>query len=62
MGKIHSFISMQVLGLGPTWNTISKMKHFILLYGHLSLDSLDNIEIGTVYKKRTQIALLEIQQ
>jgi hypothetical protein len=43
------FISLQVFGdYGPTTNTISKMKHFILLYGHLSLDSLDNIEIGTV--------------
>jgi hypothetical protein len=27
---------------------------FYTLYGHLSLDGLDNIEIGTVYIKRTK--------
>jgi murein DD-endopeptidase MepM/ murein hydrolase activator NlpD len=42
---------------GPTIILEHHIETFYTLYGHLSLDSLDNIEIGTVYKKQ-QIALL----
>lgn len=31
---------------------------FYTLYGHLSLDSLDGLEIGTVFKKGEQFATL----
>jgi murein DD-endopeptidase MepM/ murein hydrolase activator NlpD len=60
-GKIHSFYFNAGFGdYGPTIILEHHIENetFYTLYGHLSLDSLDNIEIGTVYKKGQQIALL----
>ncbi len=60
-GEIHSFNNN--LGLGDYGPTII-LKHiiedhvFYTLYGHLSLESISDIEIGTVYEKADPIATL----
>lgn len=60
-GKIHSFQNNTALGdYGPTIileHTIKNLT-FFTLYGHLSLDSLSNKEIGQNVKKGEQIATL----
>jgi murein DD-endopeptidase MepM/ murein hydrolase activator NlpD len=60
-GKIHSFQNNTALGdYGPTIileHTIENIT-FYTLYGHLSLESLSNKEIGQNVKKREQIATL----
>jgi murein DD-endopeptidase MepM/ murein hydrolase activator NlpD len=60
-GKIHSFNFNAGFGdYGPTIILEHQVESqtFYTLYGHLSLDSLDNIATGTVYKKGQQIGSL----
>jgi murein DD-endopeptidase MepM/ murein hydrolase activator NlpD len=60
-GKIHSFNFNAGFGdYGPTIVLEHQVESqtFYTLYGHLSLDSLDNIATGTVYKKGQQIGSL----
>ncbi|MEZ7498593.1 peptidoglycan DD-metalloendopeptidase family protein [Flavobacterium sp. Arc3] len=60
-GKIHSFNFNAGFGdYGPTIILEHHIENqtFYTLYGHLSLDSLDNLAVGTVYKKGQQIGLL----
>lgn len=60
-GKIHSFKFNAGFGdYGPTIILEHQIENqvFYTLYGHLSLDSLENLEIGAVYKKGQQIGLL----
>ncbi|UPQ78711.1 peptidoglycan DD-metalloendopeptidase family protein [Flavobacterium azooxidireducens] len=60
-GVIHSFNNNNNLGdYGPTIilkHMLNKYK-FYSLYGHLSLESLDLLEIGQIVKKGKQIATL----
>jgi murein DD-endopeptidase MepM/ murein hydrolase activator NlpD len=60
-GKVHSFNFNAGFGdYGPTIILEHQVESqtFYTLYGHLSLDSLDNIATGTVYKKGQQIGSL----
>ncbi|WP_016989077.1 peptidoglycan DD-metalloendopeptidase family protein [Flavobacterium sp. ACAM 123] len=60
-GKVHSFNFNAGFGdYGPTIILEHQVESqtFYTLYGHLSLDSLDNIVTGTVYKKGQQIGSL----
>jgi murein DD-endopeptidase MepM/ murein hydrolase activator NlpD len=60
-GKIHSFNFNAGFGdYGPTIILEHQVESqtFYTLYGHLSLDSLDKIVLGTVYKKGQQIGSL----
>lgn len=60
-GKIHSFNFNAGFGdYGPTIILEHQLENqtFYTLYGHLSLDSLDGIKIGTVFKKGEQLATL----
>jgi hypothetical protein len=62
MGHFIVLISMLVLEIMVQllyWNTTSKTKLFI--YGHLSLDSLEDLTL-VLFIKGQQIAALEIQQ
>lgn len=60
-GFVHSFnYNMGVGDYGPTIileHHIEKQK-FYTLYGHLSLESINNIKVGTFYKKGQQLATL----
>lgn len=60
-GFVHSFnYNMGVGDYGPTIlleHHIEKQK-FYTLYGHLSLESITNIKVGTFYKKGQQLATL----
>ena len=60
-GTIHSF--KHNIGLGDYGPTIILKHHienhiFYTLYGHLSLESITGIEIGTAYKKGQKLATL----
>lgn len=60
-GKVHSFNFNAGFGdYGPTIILEHQVESqtFYTLYGHLSLDSLDKIVLGTVYKKGQQIGSL----
>jgi len=60
-GKVHSYNFNTGFGdYGPTIILEHQLENqiFYTLYGHLSLDSLDNIEIGTVFKKGQAFAIL----
>ena len=60
-GTVHSFNYNDTIGdYGPTIILEHKLENqtFYTLYGHLALDSLENIEIGTVFKKGEQLATL----
>jgi murein DD-endopeptidase MepM/ murein hydrolase activator NlpD len=60
-GKVHSFNFNAGFGdYGPTIILEHHIENqtFYTLYGHLSLDSLEDLEIGAVFKKGQQIALL----
>lgn len=60
-GFVHSFNYNTGLGdYGPTIILEHKIEDhkFYTLYGHLSLESIDGIEIGTVFLKGEQIAIL----
>jgi murein DD-endopeptidase MepM/ murein hydrolase activator NlpD len=63
-GHFIVLISMLVLRLWSNYYTGTQRRkpNFYTLYGHLSLDSLEDLTLGTVYKKGQQIAALEIQQ
>jgi murein DD-endopeptidase MepM/ murein hydrolase activator NlpD len=60
-GKVHSFQNNTDLGdYGPTIileHTIEG-QIFYTLYGHLSLESIDKLEIGTFFSKGEQLATL----
>lgn len=60
-GKVHSFKNNTAAGdYGPTIileHTVDGIP-FHTLYGHLSLESIDGIEIGAVYKKAQPLATL----
>ena len=60
-GKIHSFKFNEGIGnYGPTIVLEHNIENeiFYTLYGHLSTESIENIEIGTFLKKGQQIAIL----
>ncbi|SDX44306.1 peptidoglycan DD-metalloendopeptidase family protein [Flavobacterium degerlachei] len=60
-GKVHSFNFNAGFGdYGPTIILEHQLENqiFYTLYGHLSLDSLKDLEIGTVFKKGEQFATL----
>lgn len=60
-GKVHSFNFNRGFGdYGPTIILEHQVEDqiFYTLYGHLSLDSLKDLEIGTVFKKGEQFATL----
>lgn len=60
-GKVHSFKNNEGLGdYGPTIileHTVENEK-FYTLYGHLSLESIENLNIGDYFKKGDKIATL----
>jgi hypothetical protein len=54
-GTLHSFnfnAGLEIMVQLLYWNTTSKTK-LLYLYGHLSLDSLEDLTLGTVYKRPT---------
>lgn len=58
-GKIHSFKNNEGLGdYGPTIILEHEVENekFYTLYGHLSLESIENITVGTVLKKGDRLA------
>jgi len=58
-GKIHSFNNNQAVGdYGPTiiLEHILDGITFYTLYGHLSLDSIENLEVGQVFEKGDVLA------
>jgi murein DD-endopeptidase MepM/ murein hydrolase activator NlpD len=60
-GTVHSYNFNAGFGdYGPTiiLEHILENEKFYTLYGHLSLDSLNGLEIGTVFKKGEQFATL----
>ncbi|WP_343694175.1 peptidoglycan DD-metalloendopeptidase family protein [Flavobacterium sp.] len=60
-GKIHSFQNNEGLGdYGPTIILEHEVENekFYTLYGHLSLESIENLTVGTFFKKGEQIASL----
>lgn len=60
-GRVHSFDFNAGLGnYGPTIILEHKIENqtFYTLYGHLSLESIEKIEIGAVFKKGQQFATL----
>ncbi|KRD10556.1 peptidase M23 [Flavobacterium sp. Root901] len=60
-GKIHSFQNNKGLGdYGPTIILEHEVENekFYTLYGHLSLESIENLSIGTIFRKGEQIATL----
>ncbi len=60
-GKVHSFNFNAGFGdYGPTIVLEHQIENetFYTLYGHLSLDSLEGLEIGSFFKKGQQIATL----
>lgn len=60
-GRIHSFNNNAGLGdYGPTIILEHRLENqqFYTLYGHLALESLDNLKIGAFFKKGEQLATL----
>jgi murein DD-endopeptidase MepM/ murein hydrolase activator NlpD len=60
-GKVHSFKNNIGLGdYGPTiiLEHIIENEKFYTLYGHLSLESLENLSVGTFFNKGQKIATL----
>ncbi|OIV40813.1 peptidoglycan DD-metalloendopeptidase family protein [Flavobacterium johnsoniae] len=60
-GKVHSFKNNEGLGdYGPTIILEHEAENeiFYTLYGHLSLESIENLTVGTIFKKGQQIAAL----
>jgi len=60
-GKVHSFKNNEGLGdYGPTIILEHEAENeiFYTLYGHLSLESIENLTVGTTFKKGQQIATL----
>ncbi|MDQ6472917.1 peptidoglycan DD-metalloendopeptidase family protein [Flavobacterium sp. LHD-80] len=60
-GKVHSFKNNVGLGdYGPTIILEHEIQNekFYTLYGHLSLESLDDLSVGKFFKKGEQIATL----
>ncbi|PIF34758.1 peptidase M23-like protein [Flavobacterium sp. 9] len=60
-GKVHSFKNNEGLGdYGPTIILEHEIENevFYTLYGHLSLESIENLSVGTVFKKGDKIAAL----
>jgi len=58
-GKIHSFKNNEGFGdYGPTIILEHEIENekFYTLYGHLSLESIENITVGTVFKKGDRLA------
>jgi murein DD-endopeptidase MepM/ murein hydrolase activator NlpD len=58
MGHFIVLISMLVWRLWSNYYTAKVENQTFILYGHLSLDSLEDLTLGTVYKKGQQIATL----
>src|SRR5690606_21758756 len=59
--KVHSFKNNEGLGdYGPTIILEHQIENetFYTLYGHLSLESIENLTVGTFFKKGEQIATL----
>ena len=60
-GWIHSFKNNDAVGdYGPTIILKHQLENsiFYTLYGHLSLESIQNLKIGTFFKKGEQLARL----
>jgi murein DD-endopeptidase MepM/ murein hydrolase activator NlpD len=60
-GKVHSFNFNAAWGdYGPTIVLEHEIENetFYTLYGHLSLESIENMELGTVFKKGEKLATL----
>ncbi|MCD0469739.1 peptidoglycan DD-metalloendopeptidase family protein [Flavobacterium sp. JAS] len=60
-GKVHSFKNNIGLGdYGPTIILEHEVENekFYTLYGHLSLESIENLTVGTLFKKGEKIAAL----
>jgi murein DD-endopeptidase MepM/ murein hydrolase activator NlpD len=60
-GKVHSFKNNEGMGdYGPTIILEHEVENeiFYTLYGHLSLESIENLSVGKFYKKGEQIATL----
>ena len=60
-GKVHSFKNNIGLGdYGPTiiLEHIIENEKFYTLYGHLSLESINNLTVGTFYRKGESIATI----
>ncbi|SNR90619.1 peptidoglycan DD-metalloendopeptidase family protein [Flavobacterium sp. ov086] len=60
-GKVHSFKNNIGLGdYGPTIILEHEVENekFYTLYGHLSLESIENLTVGTLFKKGERIATL----
>lgn len=60
-GKVHSFKNNVGLGdYGPTIILEHEVENeiFYTLYGHLSLESIENLTVGTLFKKGEKIATL----
>jgi murein DD-endopeptidase MepM/ murein hydrolase activator NlpD len=60
-GKVHSYNYNEGFGdYGPTILLEHQLESqtFYTLYGHLSLDSLENIKIGSIFKKGEKLASL----
>jgi murein DD-endopeptidase MepM/ murein hydrolase activator NlpD len=58
-GKVHSFKNNEGLGdYGPTIILEHEIENekFYTLYGHLSLESIENLTVGTVFKKGQSLA------
>lgn len=58
-GKIHSFKNNEGMGdYGPTIILEHEVENekFYTLYGHLSLESIENLTVGTVFKKGESLA------
>lgn len=58
-GKVHSFKNNEGLGdYGPTIILEHEIENekFYTLYGHLSLESIENLTVGTVFKKGESLA------
>jgi hypothetical protein len=59
MGRFIVLISMLVLRLWSNYYTGTQRKpNFYTLYGHLSLDSLEDLTLGTCLKKKANNAAL----
>jgi len=60
-GKLHSFKNNEGLGdYGPTIILEHEIENekFYTLYGHLSLESINNLTVGTFYRKGESIATI----
>lgn len=60
-GKVHSFKNNEGLGdYGPTIILEHEIENelFYTLYGHLSLESIENLTVGKLFKKGDKIATL----